>query len=140
MRVVVATTQRHFFEICAIRTKVFVEEQKVPVDEEIDVLDQTCKHLLIYVEDKAVGCCRLLDSGTYLKIGRLAVLREERGKGYASQLLQEAEKWAKTKGYNCIKLGAQVQALAFYHHNGYQEYGSVFDDAGIDHVMMEKKI
>lgn len=140
MDIIVATKQKHFFETCYIRSKVFVEEQQVSIDEEIDAVDATCTHVLAYIDNQAAGCCRLILEEKYLKVGRLAVLKPFRHQKVASSLLQFAETFAQKRKFNVIKLDAQIQAKQLYLNNGYQEVGEIFLDANIEHIMMVKKL
>lgn len=140
MHVILAHLQKHYFEICYIRHKIFVEEQKVSLEEELDKYDFSCHHFLLYQADQAIGCCRLIDNGDYYKLGRLAVLKYARHQGGASLLLKTAEEFVKNKGVETIKLAAQMDAKSLYLKNGYQPYGEIFLDANIKHIMMEKKL
>lgn len=123
-----------------IRFKVFVEEQKVPKEEEIDEHEEESYHLTIYQDGKAVGTGRILPKGAIAKFGRIAVLKEVRGTGLGKLLMDEMERKSKELDFQKIQLGGQVSAIAFYNKCGFREYGEVFVEAGIDHKMMEKKI
>ena len=83
-RIIITTWLRHFSELTQIRTRVFVDEQQVPLADEWDGLDQTATHFLIEQNGQAIGCARLLiDQATgapQFHIGRVAVLKECRGK------------------------------------------------------------
>ncbi len=140
MQVILATQQQHFFQICYIRHKVFVEEQAVSLEEELDQLDYDCWHFLLLQNEVAIGCCRLIRYPAYLKLGRLAVLKSARHQGGATQLLKYCEQFALKQGYSLIKLGAQLAAVELYEKNGYQTQGKIFLDANIEHIMMEKKL
>ncbi len=131
-------------EACfAIRMEVFVQEQAVPVELEIDKADQTAKHALIYVDKQPAGTARLLlDTPTQgqSKIGRVAVLSRHRGQGLASDLMGFLETQARELGQKQITLDAQVTVIPLYEKLGYQAFGPVFDDAGIDHRKMSKML
>lgn len=136
-----AESQADFFKCMQIRGTVFVNEQAVDIDIEIDDEDYTCDHyLLIDNEEKAIGTCRIINEGKVAHLGRVALLKEARGKGYGEFLLAEAEKICQSFGFEKIVLGAQVRALGFYEKSGFVPYGDIFLDADIDHRMMEKKI
>jgi predicted GNAT family N-acyltransferase len=124
----------------ALREEVFVREQGVALDEELDGLDDEALHLVVVDEGAVVGTCRLLFHGTTVKLGRMAVDRSRRGLGLARALLTEAEGQARARGAARIELAAQLSAQALYDRAGYEAHGEVFLDAGIEHVMMSKAL
>ena len=125
-------------ECYAIRYEVFVGEQNVPLDLERDELDDTAIHLLARYGDQPVGAARIVIKGDTGKIGRVCVLKQARGTGLGAALIREALVILRgTPGITRAALGAQIDALGFYEKLGFTAYGEVFDDAGIDHRMME---
>ncbi|MCY4096235.1 MAG: GNAT family N-acetyltransferase [Gammaproteobacteria bacterium] len=116
-----------------IRFKVFVEEQSVPVDEELDGMDEVSTHFLATVRDRPVGVARLMPSG---QIGRMAVLISYRRHGIGALLLHAAVKEALENGFPEPFLHAQTHALGFYAQNGFSAFGEIFLDAGIEHRAM----
>ncbi len=125
----------------AVRHTVFVGEQNVPVDLERDALDATAIHLLATVAGQPVGAARIVVKGDTGKIGRVCVLREQRGTGLGAALIREAlEILRDTPGVSRAALGAQIDALGFYEKLEFTAYGDVFDDAGIEHRMMERRV
>jgi predicted GNAT family N-acyltransferase len=124
----------------ALREEVFVAEQGVSMDEERDGLDGRALHLVVVDDGSVVGTCRLLFEATTVKLGRMAVARTRRGLGLARALLTEAEAQARDRGARRIVLAAQLSAQALYDRAGYDAYGDVFLDAGIEHVMMAKAL
>ena len=128
---------RQCFEV---RHIVFVEEQSVPVELERDELDATAIHLLATDGDRPVGAARIVLKDETGKIGRVCVLREMRGTGLGAALIREALTILRDRpGITRAALGAQIDALGFYEKLGFTAYGPVFDDAGIDHRMMEMR-
>ena len=120
----------------AVRRRVFIEEQGVPEDEEWDASDPDCVHVLaIAAKRDVVGTARLDDTG---KIGRVAVIREWRGKGVGARLVEALIEHARQKGFERVHLNAQVTALDFYRRLGFDASGPVFDEAGIPHRRMER--
>ena len=118
----------------AIRHEVFVVEQHVPVEEELDLEDQYCIHALAYDgQGAAVGTGRLLRNA---HIGRMAVRAPYRGRGVGSQLLTALVNEARRQQYLEVVLAAQLHALAFYAAHGFVAEGDVYMDAGIQHVTM----
>jgi predicted GNAT family N-acyltransferase len=124
----------------ALRHEVFVVEQRVPLEEEVDRHDETALHLVAVDGGRVVATCRLVDEGGTSKLGRMAVAASARRRGLASALLAEAEARARKGGAARIALAAQTGALALYERAGYTAYGDRFLDAGIEHVMMEKRV
>lgn len=119
----------------AIRYDVFVIEQNVPVELELDDLDAQCRHVVAYdTNGRAVATARLLPDG---HIGRMAVRKEARSTGIGSKLLQVLMEQARARGDRVVKLNAQLQAEAFYARHGYRREGDEFMDAGIAHVAMQ---
>ena len=124
--------------LCAIRLKVFVDEQNVPLELEWDGEDERCAHALACAPDGTpVGTGRLLPDG---RIGRLAVYKEWRGQGAGSALLEYFLELARAKGFTAVKLHAQTRATAFYARHGFEAHGDEFMDAGIPHVEMTRRL
>jgi len=122
----------------SIRFKVFVEEQKVPAEIELDEYDEAAVHLLALEDGKAVGCGRLVFFEGYAKIGRVAVLKEKRRRGFAKMICEELINIAREKGVKKIILHSQCSAQGLYLGLGFVPEGEVFDDAGIDHICMAR--
>ena len=121
----------------AIRTAVFVHEQGVPLDEEIDEHEATATHLLAFVDGRPVGTLRwrVVPPAT-AKIERVAVLREARSLGLGRLLMDEALRRIAAAGIGAAVLNAQTAASSFYLRLGFQLDGQPFDEAGIEHVRM----
>ena len=120
-----------------IRFTVFVEEQGVPRDIELDDLDQHCIHALLFEGESPVGTGRLLPDG---HIGRMAVLKEWRGRGIGSGILNALVEEARRRGDREVALSAQVHAVAFYRAHGFVEEGGEYLEAGIRHQAMRKTL
>lgn len=120
--------------LAAIRRMVFVDEQKVPEALEWDGLDPECVHVLAAAASgMPIGTGRLLPDG---HIGRMAVLKDWRGRGVGGALLAALIEAAREAGHARAQLNAQVHALGFYARYGFVAEGPVFDDAGIPHRAM----
>jgi len=117
----------------AIRRQVFVQEQNVPEQQELDEHDATALHLLATLDGRPVGTARLLIDGTEGKIGRVAILPDCRGTGAGAAMMRAALDELRARGVTTARLGAQTHALRFYEKLGFTAYGPVYDDAGIPH-------
>ncbi len=125
----------------ALRLEVFVQEQGVPVEEELDSLDATAVHVVAVDGDRVVGTGRLLKlSSTRGQIGRMAVSRGLRRQGIGSGVLARLEEEARSLGLRNITLHAQTYVQSFYRRAGYREKGKPFDEVGIEHVRMDKRL
>ena len=120
----------------AIRLRVFVKEQGVPQEIELDRDDPRAMHLLAIVSGKAVGTARVVMRGGSAKIGRMAVLKSYRRKGVGIRLLKRAVQMARRTGAKKIYLHAQVPVIGFYENLTFRCLGPVFDEAGIPHRKM----
>ncbi|SNX59462.1 Predicted N-acyltransferase, GNAT family [Nitrosomonas ureae] len=118
-----------------IRTTVFILEQQVPVDLEWDEFDIISTHFLVFNNHgEAVGTGRLLPDG---HIGRMAVLKEWRGKGYGSAMLKKILEELRRRQMQKAMLNAQINAVKFYEKFGFQQVSAEkFIEAGIPHVKM----
>ena len=124
-------------EASRIRFAVFVEEQRVPRDIELDAKDGACVHALARLDGKAVGTGRLLPDA---HIGRMAVLKECRGTGVGSRILESLVAQARARGDREVVLSAQVHALPFYARHGFSVFGEVYEEAGIPHQDMRRRL
>lgn len=117
-----------------IRETVFMREQGVPEELEWDGLDPACLHVVAWNDSgTAIGTARLERDG---KIGRMAVLKEWRGRGVGRAMLRILLQAAIDRGLTMVELAAQTQAISFYERAGFRAIGEVFMDAGIPHRKM----
>jgi hypothetical protein len=125
-------------EASAIRETVFVVEQGVPREIELDEWDARCDHAIAYhASAGAIATGRLLPDG---HIGRMAVLREWRGKGVGGRLLEALIERARARGMRRVVLNAQTHAAPFYARFGFAVVGAEFMEAGIPHVEMARAL
>jgi predicted GNAT family N-acyltransferase len=118
----------------AIRMEVFVVEQNVPAELEMDDNDAACLHAVAYGAAGApIGTGRLLPDG---HIGRMAVRKVARGTGIGGALLLGLMAQARLRGHQTVVLGAQTHAAPFYEKHGFAIVGDQFFEAGIPHVEM----
>jgi predicted GNAT family N-acyltransferase len=120
----------------AIRIRVFVKEQRVPAEIELDSDDQRAMHFLATHSGRAVGTARVVMCHGNAKIGRMAVLTTYRRRGIGAALLKRVITAAKRLGARRIYLHAQVAVIGFYERLGFRAVGRVFNEAGIAHRKM----
>lgn len=116
-----------------IRRAVFIDEQRVPADEEWDADDAGSVHFLVSADGQPVGTARLLPDG---HIGRVAIMRHWRGRGLGQALMLEVMKHARSAGLEALKLSAQTHALDFYRRLGFVIDSDEYLEAGIPHHRM----
>lgn len=125
----------------ALRHRVFVEEQAVPVALERDGLDGEARHAVVLRPDGvAVAAGRLLVRGQVAKYQRIAVDRELRGHGLGRLVMDALDGIAAAAGCESARLSSQVDAIGFYERLGYQAFGETYMDAGILHRDMVRTL
>ncbi|NSL51423.1 GNAT family N-acetyltransferase [Calidifontibacillus erzurumensis] len=140
MFVKIVTTEKELEDAYFIRKKVFVEEQNVPVEIEIDEFENDATHFVLYDGNKPIGAGRVRQLGDTLKVERICVLDTYRHKGCGKLIMDKAEEVARDKAIKKLKLNAQSHAERFYQKLGYETVSDVFMEAGIPHVTMIKTI
>jgi len=126
-----------------VRLAVFVEEQNVPLELEQDDQDATALHILAIdtVTNEAIGTARLIDRGDgIVKVGRVAVLSAYRSRGIGAALMRAAIKTARDLNFTTMILDSQVAVIPFYERLEFVAEGAEFQDAGIPHRRMTRKI
>ncbi|MBM6613467.1 GNAT family N-acetyltransferase [Desemzia sp. RIT804] len=125
-----------------IRKKVFVEEQKVPMELEIDELEGKTLHVVGYSNNNAIATARIYEKSPKIyKIQRVAVDSDLRGQQLGAQLMQEVERYTTEMDGQSMILDAQDYAMPFYEKLGFQVTNSEgFMDAGIPHHSMKKEL
>lgn len=136
-----ATTVNEIAAVKTLRASVFVNEQGVPSELEIDDLDLNAYHAIASIKETIVGTGRLVTSqdGTTM-IGRMAVDICYRRSGVGRQILLFLENYSIELGASKITLHSQSHAVDFYLKNGYHVEGGPFEEAGIGHVLMRKSL
>ena len=129
----------HAPALSAIRKQVFVDEQRVPLELELDEDDASATHFLASIgpENRPIATARLLANG---HVGRMAVLKTYRNQSVGNKLLSAIIETARQFGYPELFLNAQVTALGFYEKAGFKKQGDIFMDAGIPHQRMSRKL
>ena len=124
--------------VIEIRKNVFVKEQKVSLDLEIDGLDSDAEHVIAYLDHEPIGCARIR-TNNYAKLERIAIIEEHRGKGFGKQLTDFLINYCKQKNFDEIRLHSQTYVSGFYKKCGFKIRGKPFFEAGIEHVEMYLK-
>lgn len=125
-----------FASLRAVRSAVFIDEQRVPKELEFDERDALCIHLIAFDGATPVGTARL-DVDYAGKVGRMAVLASHRTRGIGAALMARIHELARARGLRTLWCHAQLSAAPFYARLGYVASGPVFEEAGIEHVRMD---
>lgn len=137
----VVSSKEDIAECLRLRRLVFIEEQQVPEDEEVDGDDDHCTHILACVDDMAMGAARFQYIGDKAKIQRVCVLAKARGTGLGTKLMRGVLDVIKSEQkVQTAVLGSQTHALAFYEKLGFSAFGDEYLDAGILHQDMKIKL
>lgn len=123
-----------------VRMNVFVEEQKVPKELEIDEHEDEAIHFVGYEDSEAIAASRLRFVDSYGKLERICIEKDHRGKSHGKEIIKAMEDIVLERGFTKSKLNAQTHAEAFYQHLGYVTISGEFLDAGIPHVTMVKDL
>lgn len=143
MQIFIADDINKFAQCMMIRTRVFVVEQNISPEIETDEFENCSTHYLVSQEGAYIATARsrFLDNYETAKIERVAVLKEARGKGVGSQLMNYILNTLDTyPDLKTIKVGSQKTAIAFYQKLGFQIVGEEYLDAGIPHHLMIKTV
>ncbi len=136
MKIKIASEQERQ-AVFALRYEVFVNEQGVPPEIELDREDETALHILAEEDGMTVGCARVIFHAGEAHIGRLAVKKAYRGRGVGAAICRFVIEHCKENGCLRIWLGAQLHAVGFYEKLGFQPKGEIFVEAGMEHIEME---
>lgn len=128
--------KKEIFKSLYLRKIVFIDEQNVPTELEIDEYDKCATHFIILNDDEVIGTARLVISDKKGKIGRMSILKEYRNRGIGSKLINKIIEYSKNIGLEFLYLNAQINAIKFYEKNGFSVKGQEFMDAGIPHIKM----
>ncbi|QDV27263.1 GNAT family N-acetyltransferase [Aureliella helgolandensis] len=123
-----------------VRDAVFLIEQGVSAEKERDLFDQDCMHAVAYSEPEFPVATGRIDLQQLGKVGRVAVLKSHRRRGYGTLIMRALEQAARDAQLSHIWFHAQASAVPFYQSLGYQVSGTEFMEAGMEHVRMEKSI
>ena len=124
-----------------VRRQVFTEEQGINREADIDGLDQNSDHIIVYDNNTPVGTARIrYKNRVQAKLERIAVLKSHRGRGIGKRIIEASLGLAKTKGALEATLDSQQSAAGFYEKLGFRQVGEPFEEVGIPHIAMTKKL
>ncbi len=143
IRVKKIENQQELEQAFEIRREVFIVGQDCPEEEEFDGLDEESIHFIAFVSGEPAGTCRYRTTQKGYKLERFAVLEKFRGKGIGKRLVQTVlgylDKESLPEG-TLIYLHAQMNVMGLYSRFGFEKVGEKFDEVGIDHFEMQKKV
>jgi len=132
----IAKNQTEIDEALKIRKEVFIKGQNVPLDRERDGLDNSSEHAILYHNNKPTGTARIRYYDNKMKLERIAILDEARGKGLGIKLMEFLVQYGKQKNVKEINMHAQYYLLNFYSKFGFKQRGDIFYDANMKHIEM----
>jgi predicted GNAT family N-acyltransferase len=133
-----ASWSADYADLRAVREVVFVAEQQVPREDEIDAHDQTAYHVIARDDaGRAIGTGRLTTAGT---IGRVAALAQWRGHGVGTAIMRALLEQARVLRLPAVELHAQTHAIAFYENLGFSARGEAYMECGIEHRTMRREL
>ena len=135
-------TLKQLYEITRSRCEVFIQEQRIVSEEELDGLDDKCIHIFLEENERVVAYCRIVPKGINyenISIGRVLVLKEFRRNGIAQEMLQVAVEHIKLNlKENKVVLSSQLYAKNLYESVGFIVVSGIYKEAGINHIKMYK--
>lgn len=126
-------------EIKQLRYNTFVVERGVPPELEFDGKDNEFLHFTLYEDDKILACLRANENGNLLHMGRFAVVKDLRKKGYGKILMEKLCEYAKENGFDGVELSAVETAVGFYEKMGFSKIGDFYLETGVPHIYMKKE-
>ena len=124
-----------------VRRQVFVEEQGISEDLELDDHDREALHMVVKDGERVIGTARVLFLATsQAKIDRMAILKPFRRRGIGRRIISFMNKELRNRQVEHVVLHAQCSVVAFYKSCGFEELGLPFWEAGIKHIKMQKRL
>lgn len=141
LQIKLVETEEEMEAAIGVRFRVFVAEQQVPAEEELDEFDATATHTIAIHKGQVIGTGRVVygDEDSAARIGRMAVDAQWRRRGVGGRILKFLEEEATAQGVSTYILNAQVYVKDFYAAHGYVERGEPFLEVDIPHVLMRKQ-
>lgn len=140
VEVIRVSNDKEYDGVLAIREEVFIQEQGVPREIELDEYDKDAVYVLALENEEPLGCGRIVFHDGYAKLGRIAVKKDRRRQGIGRRICEELIQVAREHNVKRLVLHSQVSAVSFYESLGFSVTSDVFEEAGIEHVRMEKKL
>ncbi|WP_062351946.1 GNAT family N-acetyltransferase [Bacillus kwashiorkori] len=137
MEAAIVTTEKQQQDAFLIRKIVFIDEQQVPPEEEIDQFEKEATHFVLYDGARPIGAGRFRSVDGVGKIERVCILKEYRGNGAGKLLMEKMIQYAQEVNFSKVKLNSQTHAIPFYEKLGFIVVSEEFMDAGIPHKTME---
>jgi predicted GNAT family N-acyltransferase len=139
VEIIQAKNQDMIQKLYRLRFEVFVEEQNVPVELESDEYDKEAVHVLSIDKEsgECIACGRVVIKDGRARIGRIAVKKSYRKKGYGKEICLKLIEIAKKSSVEDIRLDAQLPVIGFYKKLGFEEYGNIFVEANMKHIAMK---
>ncbi|OTA20994.1 GNAT family acetyltransferase [Xenorhabdus beddingii] len=121
----------------SIRKQIFADEQGFEAEIDIDEYDDIALHVVIFDDEKPVGVLRAIpQDDNRLKVGRVAVLKDYRGRGVGRKIMEFIEDYGRKNKVSAIELSSQCHARPFYESLGYQARGEIYLEEGAEHIFM----
>ena len=137
----IVASDRELKEAFEVRKQVFVEEQGISEDLELDEHDIEALHMVVKDKERVVGTARVLFlADSQAKLERMAILKPFRHRGIGRGIISFLDKELSNRGVEQVVLHAQYLAIAFYRSCGFEELGLPFWEAGIKHMKMQKRL
>jgi predicted GNAT family N-acyltransferase len=140
MEVTIVKNEAQYEDALKVRKIVFVGEQNVPPEMEIDEYEKEAVHFVAYDGEEPVGAGRFRKKGDIAKVERICVLKSRRGQHIGGEIMKAVEEEAERQEFETLVLNAQTHAIPFYEKLGYHITSEEFDEAGIPHVEMRKHL
>ncbi|GGE51438.1 N-acetyltransferase [Pullulanibacillus camelliae] len=140
MKIIVVENEHQYEDALKVRKQVFIDEQQVPMELEVDAFENEATHLVAYNGNSPIGAGRFRIKSNAAKVERICVLKDFRRQNIGLHIMQKIEELATELRLSELILHAQTHAQHFYEKLGYQVTSDVFYDANMPHVEMKKVI
>ena len=136
LKVRLIKNKKELGKVLTIREIIFIKEQKVSKEIEVDGLDKISKHIIVFYKAKPIGCARIRFVGKKAKLERIALLKGYRSKGIGKILMYYLINYCKNKNFKNIFMNSQYYLKDYYSKFGFKSRGKPFTEAGIKHIEM----
>jgi predicted GNAT family N-acyltransferase len=140
LKIIKVWNNKEYNQTIKIREIVFIMEQNVSKELEMDQFDKESEHFIAYLNNNPIGCARIRKVYDYVKLERIAILKEYRGNGFGRELTNFLINYCNKKGFNEIHINSQIYVSNFYEKLGFKKIGEKFLEANIEHIEMILKI